>query len=445
MKDRSMTRQLILWLAAAITAFWLLATGLGVLVMQDEFGEIFDSSLQETAERLMPLVIDDLFQREGLQAPRRLEGTAATEAEEKYLTYQVRNAEGHVLLHSHDETAAPFPAPLKQGFWENEAYRIYTVSAVDGTVFVQVADRMAHRHEAAMEGGLALFLPIFLLVPLSILVVWLIVRRMIAPINDLRQAIARKDSGNLEPIEFETLPRELRPIGRSVNRLLSRLRAAFDAEREFTANSAHELRTPIAGALAQTQLLIAELRSGPAKTRARQIEASLANLGRLAEKLLQLARAEAGIGTIDDPVDLASVLELVVNDFERSASAPGRIRYQRDPGTTLVRPVSQDAFAIVVRNLIENALVHGKPDEPVEIRLERNGMLRVINGAAPLTEAELQAFRQRFARGKTGSPGSGLGLSIAERLAHQMNGRLELFSPVAGRNDGFEARFTLDD
>ena len=129
----------------------------------------------------------------------------------------------------------------------------------DGMTFVQVADAMDNRTEAVMEGSMALFLPVLVLIPVSVLLIWLIVRRALAPVDDLREAIEEKDGGNLAPVPSSMLPRELRPIASSVNRLLSRLQAAFDAEREFTANSAHELRTPIAGALAQTQMLIAEL------------------------------------------------------------------------------------------------------------------------------------------------------------------------------------------
>ncbi|NKN36127.1 sensor histidine kinase [Agrobacterium sp. a22-2] len=437
-----MTRRLILWLTGAITAFWLLAAGLGVMVMQDEFGEIFDSALQETAERLMPLVIDDLFQRAEVSGPRQLQGVTKP-GDEEHLTYQVRDASGRVLLHSHDVSAAPFEAPLKQGFWQGDVYRIYTAASVSNTVFVQVADSMGHRREAAMEGGTALLLPVLLLVPLSVLVVWLIVRRMIAPVDDLRLAIAGKDSGNLAEMHLPALPIELQPIAHSVNLLLSRLRAALDAEREFTANSAHELRTPIAGALAQTQMLIGELREGPAKARARQIETSLSKLAKLAEKLLQLARAEAGIGATEAPIDLARVLDLVVTDVQRASSNPDRIRYMPQPGATLIRSVSEDAFAIVMRNLIENALVHGAPDEPVEIRLDSDGTVCVTNGARPLSQNELASIRTRFGRGTTTRPGSGLGLSIVDRLLTQMNGRLDIRSPAAGRSDGFEAKVTF--
>lgn len=438
MKNRSMTRRLIFSLTATLIFFWLLAAGAGLIVMQDEFGEIFDGSLQATAERLTPLVVDDLFQADQTTVPRALQNLNPS-TQKGYLTYQVRDATGKVILHSHDISPKPFAAPLKRGFFEDESFRFYTVPAIDNTIFVQVADSMAHRTEAAVEGGLALLLPVLVLVPVSILGVWLIVRRSIAPVNDLRQAIASKDSGNLAAIDLPILPRELQPIVLSVNRLLGRLRSALKAEREFTANSAHELRTPLAGALAQTQMLKSELRGKDARSRAAQIESSLQKLIRLVEKLMQLARAEARIGSADEPVDLARILELVINDFQRAAGLSGRIRYRRDQDAELRHAVSEDAFAITVRNLIENALIHGNHDEPVDIRLEASGIIRIINDGPVLGPAEMASIRKRFSRGKTASPGSGLGLSIAAELASQMNATLALHSPAPHRQTGFEA------
>lgn len=431
-----MTGRLILWLTGAATAFWLIAAGLGVAVMHDELGEIFDGSLQETAERLVPLIVDDLKRREALDTPQHLRDEN-DEAGEEYLVYQVRNAKGEILIRSHDAPAAPFEAPLKRGFWVNDTYRFFTAAALGNTVYVQVADALDNRTEALSEGGLALFLPVLVLIPVSVLLIWLIVRRTMAPVDDLRTAIEEKDGGNMAPVPSGALPRELKPIARSVNHLLSRLQSAFDAEREFTANSAHELRTPIAGALAQTQMLVAEL-EGPKKRRAQQIETSLVALRHTTEKLLQLARAEAGIGAGTGDVDLGRVLQLVVTDFERSNPQSGRLRLHMATGAALKGVYSEDAFAIVLRNLIENALLHGRPDEPVDIRLETGGVLRIVNGAAALTAGDLAAIRKRFGRGATLAPGSGLGLSIAERLTQQMNVGFEVLSPAQGRNDGFE-------
>lgn len=439
---RSLAGQLMLWITATITLLWLVAVGFGAFVMHDEFGEIFDSALQETAERLVPLVADDLTRRDDLSTPRRIEALRAS-GEEEYLTYQVRDAAGRVLLHSHTAVADPFDAPLKVGFWQSATGRIYTAATADGALFVQVKDSAAERREATMEGSLALLLPVLLIVPVTIAAVWFVVRRVLAPVETLRAAIGEKDGGNLAAIAAADLPQELRPILRSVNLLLARLRAVLAAEREFTSNSAHELRTPIAGALAQTQLLLAELKDVPTQARAQQVETSLQKLTRLTEKLLQLARAEAGIGVTETTFDVAAVLGVVVTDFQRASDDAGRIRFRSDLAGPALREGTADAFAIVLRNLIENALLHGQAGEPVDILLTQTGNVRIRNGAPRMDEAELAAVRKRFSRGRTAAPGSGLGLSIADRLLAQMRASLVLTSPVPGRDDGFQAEIVF--
>ncbi|WP_377291670.1 sensor histidine kinase [Rhizobium sp. SG2393] len=437
--DKSMARRLVVWLTATLTGFWLAAAGLGAHVMQEEFGEIFDSALQETAARLLPIVVDDLYQRPDDQGPLNFQ-QAAPLSEEEYLTYQVRDATGKVLMHSHDQARKPFNAPLSGGFWDGDGHRVYTLAAISNTIFVQVADPLSHRREALREGAAALLLPLFLLVPGSVLLVWLIVRRVMEPVDELRAAIGLKDSGNLADMEADGLPRELQPIVSSVNGLLARLRTALDAEREFTSNSAHELRTPIAGALAQTEVLVALLEDGPARERARQVESALNRLAGLTEKLLQLSRAEAGIGAAERAIDLVPVIDLVVTDFRRSLDEPGRLEVSRAPGARLFEAADPDAFAIALRNLIENAVRHGSADEAVTIRLEEDGALSITNGCPPLSPEELTLIRRRFSRGRTQAQGSGLGLSIVDRLLRQMRAELHLASPAPGRADGFEAR-----
>lgn len=441
-KKPSMTRRLIFALTGVMAAFWLLATGLGVLVMHDEMSEIFDSALKETAGRLTPLIVDDLFQREGLQAPLKLDPVPLVE-EDDYITFQVRDAKGKVLLHSHDVSAAPFDVPLRPGFYDTPAYRVYTAMAVSNTIFVQVADLRWHRQEAIAEGGLALLLPLIVLLPASIFAIRFIVRRMLVPVDTLRQAIASKDSGNMAPVAEASLPRELQPIAHSVNRLLRRLRSALEAEREFTSNSAHELRTPIAGALAQTQRLLEIVPDEEAKSRARQVELALEQLSRLTEKLLQLSRAEAGIGSSETVIDLVPILQVVAEDARRHAQGMDRLNVHIVTGAKLMRPIDADAFAIAIRNILENALVHSPPGSPVDVHLDEDGTIRIINDGPPLSPGELKSVMGRFSRGHTKAPGSGLGLPIATRLVQQMNGRLELLSPSPTIGKGFEARVIL--
>lgn len=437
----SITRQLMRWLIGVAVVFWLIAAGLAALVTHHEYQEVFDSALQETTQRLLPLVVDDLYQRDNSPVPRRVDEAAL--AHEEHLLYQVRDARGQILLHSHDAPQAPFDAPLKPGFYQTATHRIYTEAALSGTLFLQVADPLEHRREAMRESAFSLLVPVLPLAPLSLVVIWLVVRQSLKPIGAFRQEIGARDSANLVPIEVETLPVELATIASSVNHLLARLGNAIEAEREFTANAAHELRTPVAGALAQVQQLGRELPNGTARNRAKDIETSLAQLARLTEKLLQLARADAGIGIARVPTDLAAVIRLVSGDFERSSQYSGRIALDMEPSATLVRKVDVDAFGIILRNLIENALVHGAAGGVVTISVKDQKTVSVSN-AGPVVPAEkLEKLTARFLRASARTDGAGLGLSIAATLVRQMGGSLRFKSPASNRTEGFEALLTL--
>ncbi|QRY65570.1 sensor histidine kinase N-terminal domain-containing protein (plasmid) [Ensifer sp. PDNC004] len=434
---RSMTRRLAIALTGIVALFWFVALGLGVYVMQDEFTEIFDSGVQETAERLLQVIADDVARDAADGAPKASVVAPALNAQ--YLTYQVRDRDGRVLFD--DGAPEPFAVPLATGFSQTATHRIFTAGTTDGSLYVQVADAMEHRTEALMEGGTALLLPLLVLIPGSILAIVFVVRSTLSPVSQLRDDILTKDSGNLAPIDEATLPRELRAIARSVNLLLARLKAGLEAEREFTSNSAHELRTPIAGALAQTQRLAREV-PPEYQPRTAQIERALVHLSRLAEKLLQMSRAEAEIAISDEQHDLLPVLMVVMQDLERSALGANRLNVHVAKGTVLERPIRVDAFAIVLRNLLENALIHSPPGSRVDLHVDPMG-IRVTNESAVVAADVRANLTKRFVRGPTEASGSGLGLAIVERLVEQMQGELRIASPARGKTQGFEVEVRL--
>src|SRR5690606_5321389 len=121
----------------------------------------------------------------------------------------------------------------------------YGASAISDTLFLEIAEPLAHRREAAMEAGLALLLPLILLIPVSLLGIWWIVRMSLRRVIDFQRSIESRGAGDLSPVAGDRLPQEFEPIAVAVNRLLERVHRALETERNFTANSAHELRTPL--------------------------------------------------------------------------------------------------------------------------------------------------------------------------------------------------------
>lgn len=438
-RPASLSRTLILSLSGLLFVFWTIAVLLGISIMRDEFDEVFDSALQETTDRLVPLVVDDLFRREAQEGPYRV-ADPMHELRDQYLTYQVRDASGRVLLHSNNVSPEPYGAPLVPGFSNDGDRRIFTVETVNGSLFVQMADSLGHRREATLESALALLLPIMVLLPLGMLATWWLVSRATAPVARLGDAISERDGSNMTPIVIEDLPAELAAIPGSINTLLERLTASLQAERDLAANSAHELRTPLAGALAQTELLLTELPESPGRPRALQVQSALLRLSAMLEKLLQLARAESGIGTAAEPIELLPLFNLILQDFVR-AQPNVMIEVQRDlPNEPVELRIDPDAFGIAFKNLLENAVKYGVDYRPIRVCFSGGRRISVSNVVPAALDENVDHYRQRFRRGRSTLPGSGLGLAIVDRLMVQMNGRLFLGSKLS--DDGepvFEA------
>ena len=201
------------------------------------------------------------------------------------------------------------------------------------------------------------------------------------------------------------------------------------------------MRTPLAGAIAQAQRLRSEAREPAVAARAAEIEATLKRLTRLSERLMQLARAEGGRLRIDRSADLRAVARIVVDDLGR-ADAPGRIALTL-PDTAVLSDLDPDAFGILCRNLVENALRHGAENAPVDVTLTPDGELIVANDGPVLPRDALDRLTARFERANASTDGSGLGLAIVAAIADRIGSALILESPRPGSSSGFQASVRL--
>lgn len=429
---------------------WIGAGAISVAVMQHELNQAYDDSLQQSAQRLLPLAVHDL--REGRDGEHLIvgedsddddgerRGTAAPH--DPSFTYIVRDRTGEVVLRDEHASEIPVPSDHPDGLGEINGQRSFGLGDPRSGFSILIVETSDRRLTALRDSIMALGLPLLALLPVMALGIWLTMRLALRPLELLRRDIAQRDSRNLEPLESDGHPAELAPIAEAVGALLSRLKSALDAERSFAARSAHELRTPIAGAIAQTQQLAAELGTGPGSARLAEIERALKKLAKLSEKLMQLGRVEAGFAKSDRQVNLVPVLKMVVQDINVSSVWHDRVRIE-NADVALLASIDPDAFAIALRNLVENGLKHGAPDRPVRILITGPSTVRVCNEGNLVSEADIARLGQPFVRGDTSADGSGLGISIARSILEQAGGALTLLSPAADAADGFEAVMTL--
>lgn len=428
----SLRRQLATNLSLGITVLWLLTITAVAVTMIHEMNEVFDANLEQTAGRILPLASPKAT-GQGIEDKPPMPVALGDEE----LNYVIRDPQGTVLLRSRNAVISDFATVVSDGFGHTPTQRTFRETDAASGYSVTVGEPLAHRREAAFDTIGALVLPVFLLVPLCLIAIFWTVRRALRPVDQLRSELSRRGGTDLRPLGEIGLPLEMVTIVKSVNQLLERVNRTLEAERSFTANSAHEMRTPVAAALAQCQRLVAELVKSPAAERAKQVEAELQRLSRLSEKLMQLARAESG--SLEAPAqDMVPVLQAVVEDFRR-AGHDRRITLTMPETRTAPMALDPDAFGILARNLIENALRHGDSAEPVQVELCADGRFSVKSGGPAVSHAVLAGLTARFARGGSKAEGSGLGLAIADTIARASGGELTLSSPISGRDGGFEA------
>lgn len=438
-KSPSLQKNLSIGLTVGVTLLWVIALLGAIFVSQDKLNQQFDSALAETAQRIMPLAVVEILNREDSQKPQQIMGF---EAHEEHLVYLVRDQDGAILLQSHNATPAMFNQILKTGFSSSSSHRFYGASAVRNTLFIEVAEPLAQRQEAIKAVAMTLLWPLIILIPFCFIGSWIFVRHSLRSVLAYQAAVESRGSGDLSPIKVDGLPLEFEVIANSVNSLLSRLRRALESERSFTANSAHELRTPIATGLAQVQRLQKEVGEGVVKKRVEALESTLKNLSTLSEKLMQLAKAEGGGLFTHEEYDLIGLINMLVDDFKRSHPTVD-VSLTLPINADFLTMIDPDAFAILLRNLLDNAVKYGSRSEPISVSFSTNGLLRIINASAVIPLEKLKQLRQRFVRSSSSAQGMGLGLAIVDTIVSGIDGTMGLNSPAGGRQDGFEVQVDL--
>lgn len=465
MQIRSIRRALLLSIIGVTSLVLLIAAGFSYRAGLQEAGELFDAKLAHSSRVLMSLVdkpFDDLSAHaEGAgndeplvidvwhgQATGTGEALAMTDghAYETKLAFQVRDARGALLLRS-DSGPGHALAPLEAGFAdltiEGEHWRTFTLKSPSGRWY-QSGELSAIREEIAEEIAFGTLLPLLAALPLLALCVWLAVGWASASLQRVSDAVELRAPDHLEAIELSRVPHEIQGIVKAVNGLLERLDSALSRERRFTADAAHELRTPIAALKVHAYNLRQSSNDGERDQSQQHLDAGIQRMERLVAQLLALSRIENGGGApARRSIDLAATVQRHERDYAALGAADGkRIVLTAEPAMVLGDEPVIDAL---VRNLLDNAVRYAPPDGVVAVRVGREGsrVILVVEDSGPgVPEEARQRVFDRFHRELgTGVEGSGLGLSIVAQALQLHGGEIALdTSPTLG---GLRATVTL--
>ena len=408
---------------SAVALGWAVMIALALVALGHEMNEVLDNEM----EAVVGLSVQFFDSSDDQTIPQIL----GFQEEEGEKALRIFRAGGPV-------PDAPWGRMAGDGFYDLDGWRVLRQST--GGTIIEIGQSKAWRREEMLESA-----GFFLVLMAGQLVLLLVIRRAVnasmEPVDRFARTIAGRRPEDMSDLPADNLAEELAPLALALNGYLGRIRDLRDAERQFVANAAHELRTPLAGAIAQAQRLRSETRDPAAEARAAEIEATLKRLTRLSERLLQLARAEGGRLRMDRSADLRAVARFVVGDIARTV-APGRIAHTL-PETPVMSDLDPDAFGILCRNLLENALRHGAEGAPVEVTLSSAGVLIVANDGPVVPRDALDRLTGRFERAGASAGGSGLGLAIVAAIANRIGSPLLLQSPRPGSPSGFQATVRL--
>ena len=310
-------------------------------------------------------------------------------------------------------------------------FRVFTIPTQ--TRLIQVMHDEAVRSRNASKLALRTVLPILILGPVLMLIVWWGISRALRPLVTSRKEIARRDANDLRVLQTDGVPEELLPFILEINVLFDRIRKAFAAQQNFVADAAHELRSPLTALRLQVQGLQRACSAETRNVAAERVMTGIDRATRLIEQMLMLAREEASEAD-NTPCDLRQIVRLALSDVLPLAQARnidiGANLSDAKKDDDFIVAGNDEALRILLRNLLENAVIYASPDGAVNLSLSATdgGLALCIEDDGPgIPEEERARIFERFRRGRDHEMrGSGLGLSIVRVIAQRHHIRIEL-------------------
>jgi two-component system, OmpR family, sensor kinase len=412
----------LLWLLLVAVALGALVQGaIAYYAAGSEADEIFDYHMQQIALAL----------RGGLPlgpSPQRVENDVGEPNFD--FVIQVWARDGTPLFASTER--AELPRQAVPGFSNVTAhgtnYRVFTM--LTPTQVIQVAQDIAARRELAESLVLRIVGPVMLLAPVLMLAVWWVVTQSTRPLLRVRQQIARRAADKLSPLVAPGLPDEVRPLVDEINLLFARLAEAFAAQRNFVADAAHELRSPLAALRLQAQSMQRATDSESRAVAARRLLAGIDRTARLVDQMLVLARQDAAADpTGGAPFDLPATATLAISDV-----LPAAQERRIDLGLVDAEIVSvtgePESLRILFRNLLENAIKYAPEGGTVDVAIrvqQGQAVVEIADSGPGIPMEERDRAFDRFYRVAEGTAaGSGLGLAIAQSIARRHHATITL-------------------
>lgn len=419
-KGNSLRRRLLRLLLSSISFLLLLVSLLAYVNSHHEADELFDAQLAESARVLLDQANTEISEKSGVVS----DSDHPTLEYERKIAFQIRDKSGNLLLRS-ATTPRRILSEHSEGFSDSlidgKKWRVFSHWNRDHTLQIQVGQLHQIRNELAGRIALSLLVPFLLTIPMVAPLIWFSIERGLKPVNWVSDEVKQRAVENLKPIVISDVPDEVRPLIDSINTLLSRLEYSFENERRFTADAAHELRTPLAALKTQAQVALRANEDEQRKKALDQVIGGVDRATHLVQQLLTLARLDPQFAKVGNAkFDLHEVVVRVLTDLAPAALAK-KIELTFEEGLTPMVKGDAEMIGILTSNIVRNAIRYTPENGNVEVRIGEDDdavWLHVIDNGPGIDPEERANVFERFYRtlGNRVS-GSGLGLSIVKRIA----------------------------
>jgi two-component system sensor histidine kinase QseC len=355
------------------------------------------------------------------------------------VAFQVWERGRTLVLHS---VSAPNTrlSDTQEGFSDSrvdgKSWRVFSAWDNSHHFLIQVGERHKLRDELAETVAKNLLRPLLFTLPVLGLLIWLGVARSLLPLQSLSDQVAQRRADNLTSLNDSAVPTEVVPLVNGLNQLFVRLRESLDKERRFTADAAHELRTPLAAIMTQAQVARAAAGEAERQRALDNVVLGCTRAAHLVDQLLTLARLEPEQLQPIESCDLRALAVEIISALA-PAAIQKNIELQLAEGAAVQAPGVATLLGILLRNLIDNAIRYSPSGSHVRVTVEsRDGKAKVsVVDQGPGIPAETQPLVwERFFR-VLGSEqtGSGLGLSIVKRIADLHHATITLTAGEYGK------------
>lgn len=446
MKKMSLRLRLIISFLIVSTCVWTAAAVISWQESRDQMDEFFDTYQLLLARQLSTADWTNLTADMQKKSNRLIENVDDDgEEEDEALGFAVFNRRGEMIFND-DENGRDFIyTPEASGFVnqkigrKKDMWRIFWLTSADKNFTIAVGQELEFRDDAALELVEETLLPWLVCLSVLLLAVIWMVSRELRPLRRIADELSERDSDNLHPLSLSGQASEILPLIKAINTQFSRIEQMLQRERGFISDSAHELRSPLTAL--KVQLEVAQLADDDAAARhqaLQKLNQGIDRSTRLVEQLLALSRLDsAAAAANDEPLDWPALVNAAVNE-QLPAAEEKKINVKTSTDgsapTTCGQPL---LWALLLRNLLDNAVRYSPEEAQISIEL-KDETLSVTNSNTVVAAEYLPRLKERFFRpAGQKSTGSGLGLSIVERIAELHRCR------VALTNDDGNFRVTI--